>query len=256
MDRKSLVLLLSSGRHPVSGRARAADCDARAVRLALDLWQQGCTVTALHAGRPDDAALADYLGMGLPEITVLGPLDDMEDAVPVLAEAAAGRAPALVLCGQRAETGEGSGMVPYLVAEALGLPVVADVAGVRLDGPGLKVLRAEPAGRRRQYSLDGGGVLAVGAFAPPPLPFAYGRMRRGSVVLQAMQAPPDRERAQWTLQPARMRPNRLDAANAGTDSGGNQALAGLTPDQAAERIMQFLAEIKVLNDAAPERRAE
>lgn len=250
MDRKSAVLLLSSGRHPVTGRTRAADCDARALRLALRLREQGWTLSAFHAGRPDDTALGQYLGMGLPSITVLGPMSEQDDAVPALMDAVSACAPMLVLCGQAAEAGEGSGMTPYLLAAGLDAPVIEDVADIVCDGMAISVLQGEPAGRRRRYSLEGPAVLAVGSLAPAPPPFAYGRMRRGVIELERRSAGPDSERAGWQIMPRRPRPARLQPAQALATRPGKRALTDITPEAAAIEIINFLKGINVLKDVA------
>ncbi len=254
MDKRSVVLLLSSGRHPVTGRTRAADCDARALRLGLKLQAQGWDLTAFHAGEADDAALGEYFGMGLSAITVLGPLAQTDDAMPVLLNAVSTLQPTLILCGQAAENGEGSGMTPYLLAAALDLPVVANVSDVTCAPSGLSIFRAEPAGRRRQYALAGSAVLAVGTFAAPPLPFAYGRMRRGVTAVETADALPDSERMEWELLPARSRPARLKAAKAGGEPSSRRALTGLAPDQAAAEILEFLKHINVLKCPSPAER--
>src|SRR5689334_1636297 len=114
-DALRATVLVSIGRHPASGRPRRADRDARAVELAL---AARLSPRLLHAGAADAAPLQDYLGMGATEIAVL-PLPPKADAVPALAAALAADAPALVLAGAAAEVGEGSGMLPYLLAERL-----------------------------------------------------------------------------------------------------------------------------------------
>ncbi|MFA6157070.1 hypothetical protein [Mesorhizobium sp.] len=250
MARRSAVLLLSSGRHPVSGRTRAADCDARALRMALRLQAEGWTLSAIHAGRPDDAALGQYLGMGLPSITVLGPMSEQDDAVPALMDAVSARTPILVLCGQTAEAGEGSGMMPYLLAQGLGAPVIDNVADIVCGGTAISVLQAEPAGRRRRYSLEGPAVLAVGSLAPAPPPFAYGRMRRGVIELERRSAEPDRDRAGWEVMPRRPRPARLRPAQTSATVPGKRALTDITPEAAALEIINFLKGINVLKDVA------
>ncbi|WP_219899685.1 adenine nucleotide alpha hydrolase family protein [Zobellella taiwanensis] len=115
-EQLTIAVLVSEGRHPVSGRARRALQDACALELAFAL---GGELEAIHAGDPTRPALQDYLGMGLERLTVLrqGPDDD---ALAVLAPYLEEQQPDLLLTGIHAEQGEGSGMLPYLLAEHLG----------------------------------------------------------------------------------------------------------------------------------------
>ncbi|MBO4970836.1 MAG: electron transfer flavoprotein subunit beta, partial [Pseudomonas sp.] len=105
------VALVSIGAHPASGRARRAEQDARAVELGLEL--AGDSLHVLHAGNPHEPALRAYLGMGLDELHVLEQPDGA-DAVPALRDYIREAGVQLVLTGSQAETGEGSGMLPYL----------------------------------------------------------------------------------------------------------------------------------------------
>ncbi len=67
-----VAVLVSIGRHPVTGRARRADQDARGVELAMSLDK--ARITLLHAGTLDEeseGALRGYLGMGFPALTLV-----------------------------------------------------------------------------------------------------------------------------------------------------------------------------------------
>jgi electron transfer flavoprotein beta subunit len=93
-----VAILLSIGRHPASGRSRRADLDARALELALRLGNS-VRLHAIHAGDPQEPALADYLGMGLATLTVLKQPRDA-DVLPALADHLAGLKPGLILAGK------------------------------------------------------------------------------------------------------------------------------------------------------------
>ncbi|MDR0810406.1 MAG: hypothetical protein LBE86_14975, partial [Gemmobacter sp.] len=123
-----IALCLSAGCHPVSRRPRMNPACARATELAL---RSGRAVTALHVGDPANPALRDYLGLGLPSMTVLdtgGPAD----ALPALIEELALLSPRIILCGDVTEAGEGGGMLPYALAGRLGMAVLAGI--VALEG--------------------------------------------------------------------------------------------------------------------------
>ena len=103
--------LVSIGAHPTSGRPRRAEQDARAVELGLQL--AGDKLQVLHAGDVSEPTLRSYLGMGLPQLQVLEQPAGA-DALPVLSEYLRDAGAQVVLTGSQAETGEGSGMLPFL----------------------------------------------------------------------------------------------------------------------------------------------
>jgi electron transfer flavoprotein beta subunit len=57
----NVISLVSVGAHPLSGRPRRAEQDARAVELGLRL--AGERLQVLHVGDPQQEALRAYLGM-------------------------------------------------------------------------------------------------------------------------------------------------------------------------------------------------
>lgn len=245
-----IAVLVSLGRHPVSGRPRRAPLDARAVELGLGL--AGPALRVIHAGDPKAPALRDYLGMGLERLTVLA-LPAEADPLPALAGHLAEQPPDILLTGQLAESGEDSGLLPYLLAERLGWPVVGQVAEISIDGGRGRVLQGLPRGRRRALAVPLPFVAAVGGAAPAPRQSAYGPARRGRIEVIEAEKIVDQARQSWTWQPARPRPKRLKvvkgasaaerlAAATTTASGGGQVLSGLSAEQAAEQIYAYLAE--------------
>lgn len=142
-----VTVLVSVGRHPLTGRARRADQDARGVELARSFAD--AQVRLLHAGMRDEsseAALRGYLGMGFTELSLLEQPQGA-DVLPALAEALDATSPHLVITGERAERGEGSGLLPYLLAERLGWPLVSGLAAVESVEDGVAtLLQALPRG--------------------------------------------------------------------------------------------------------------
>ncbi|WP_375055250.1 electron transfer flavoprotein subunit beta [Zobellella sp. DQSA1] len=251
----NIAVLVSEGRHPVSGRARRALQDASALELGFAL---GGKLEAIHAGSPAQPALQDYLGMGLNRLTVLrqGPDDDaLELLAPYLNELQ----PDLLLTGVRAEQGEGSGMLPYLLAERLGWPLVTGIAAIELiDGDEVTLLQALPRGQRRRLSVRLPFVASVDEAAASPRQLAFAKARRGSISEQQPAAPkPDADRAGWTLQDAKPRPKRLKVASAKTAAdrfkqatakaqGGKGQIIRNDPQAAAKAIYDLLVEEGVL----------
>ena len=246
------VVLVSIGVHPASGRPRRAEQDARAVEMGLQL--AGDNLRVLHAGDPQEPALRAYLGMGLDELHVLEQPAGA-DALPVLREYLRAAGVQLVLTGSQAETGEGSGMLPFLLAEGLGWPLVVGLAQVESinDGSAL-VLQALPRGQRRRLKVKLPFLATVDNAAPKPRQSAYGPARRGVLEADDVEVIDDELLSVATLQPAKPRPKRLKvikaksgadrmkAATAKASGGGGQVLKGVTPQAGAEAILKLLIE--------------
>ena len=164
-----IAVLLSVGSHPASGRARRAPLDAQALELALRLTESGQTATrihALHAGNPAEPALRDYLGMGLDRLEVLETAPGA-DPVPALTARLRELAPALILAGSVAEGGEDSGMVPYLIAQALNRTLVPDIVGIDVTDAEAALTQALPRGQRRLVTASPPLVATLHSSALP-----------------------------------------------------------------------------------------
>lgn len=254
----TVAALVSIGRHPASGRARRAGQDARALEMALGV----AAAIVVHAGAVDadgEAALRGYLGMGIDALDLLDQ-PAIADAVPALAEHLRRRGVGLVFTGSRAEVGESSGLLPYLLAERLGWPVVAGVAAVEsLAADSVTLLQALPRGQRRRVSVRLPCVIGVDDAAPAPRQSAFAAARRGRIERIPVADPVlDDAASDWETAPARKRPRRLKlvrassarerfrAAAAKAESAGGRVLTDVSPEQGAEAIYQLLREEGVL----------
>lgn len=261
-----IAVLLSVGQHPLTASPRRADQDARALELALQL--PGVEVLPVHAGElnvQNEAALRSYLGMGAAALKLL-PAVEGDDVLPLLQQGLRDLQPDLVLCGKRAERGESSGLIPYLLAQSLGWPVISGLVEIeRLEADHATVLQALPRGQRRRLRVTLPAVLAMDDAAPAARQSAFGPARRGLLQLEQMAVAPDQDdqnklsALNWQFQPARKRPKRLKiikatsardrfkAAAAKAEASGGQVLQGLAPDAAAEAILKMLREEGVMN---------
>lgn len=255
----NVTVLVSIGRHPLTARTRRADQDARAVEMALTL--ESASVSLLHAGQQDsenEEAIRGYLGMGIDSIDLIEQRPQA-DVIPVLAKALRTSAPQLVLTGTRAETGEASGVTPYLLAEALGWPIITGLAAVEKIEQGVAtVLQALPRGKRRRLRIRLPAIATVDSSAPPARQSAFGPAKRGELDLHQEPSAIDDPLGTWHIQPARKRPKRLKivksssardrfkAAAAKAEGGSGQTLTDVTPEQGAEAIFKLLKEEGVL----------
>ncbi|KFE48286.1 MULTISPECIES: electron transfer flavoprotein subunit beta [Pseudomonas] len=247
-----IISLVSIGAHPTSGRARRAEQDARAVELGLQL--AGDNLQVLHAGNAEEPALRAYLGMGLNELHVLEQPEGA-DALVALTDYLQDSAAQVVLAGSQAETGEGSGMLPFLLAERLGWPLVTGLAEVEsLNNGTALVLQALPRGQRRRLKVRLPFLATVDNAAPKPRQSAFGPAQRGTLSIDDVEMQVDEVLAEGALQSARVRPKRLKvikaksgadrmkAATAKASGGGGKILKGLSPEEGAEAILKLLIE--------------
>ncbi len=241
-----VIVLVSLGRHPVSGRPRRALLDARAVTLARSI--EGAKLDLVHAGDDREPALRDYLGMGVARMSVLTMADD-DDIVPPLLAHLQARPDALVLAGERAEQGEASGMVPYLLADRSDRPLVPGAAGVSFDGERVVVAQGLPGGRRREVAAPRNAIVTVSSAAPEPAPVAFAQARRGVIEATPCESTPYMIDGRW--QAARPKPRRLKIVGDGSAADRMRAATQMVQgraelldhpeaDEAARAILDYL----------------
>lgn len=252
-----ITALISVGKHPGSGRARRADQDARAVEIGLGLAPD--LLEVLHAGDPEQLSLRDYAGMGLKSIRIIQQ-QQSSDVVPALSEYLSADTPDIILTGVRSESGESSGMLPYLLGEKLNLPVVTRIAEITSVGDEyVELLQALPRGQRRALRVKMPFIASVDSAAPAPRQSAYGPSMRAQ-----MQAEDrgihilDLDKEEWSEAPARKRPKRLKvvkaktaadrfkAATAKSTGDGGKVLREESSADKAKAIFDLLLEEGVL----------
>lgn len=227
-----IAVLVSVGRHPVSGRARRARPDAQALELGLGIAAAtGARLRVWHAGSDEaEPALREYLGMGVDELRLVAVGAGM-DPLPALAGRLGGTRPSLVLTGDRAEAGIASGYLPYALAAALDYSIVPAAVGLSVVADVVEVGQALPRGRRRLVHAALPALVTVDAAAPAPRPVAYARARRGAVVIErpAVGAAPLPDYGE--ARPARARPPRSRIAAGATAAERLQALTAAPTGQ-------------------------
>jgi electron transfer flavoprotein beta subunit len=219
-----ITVLVSAGKHPVSGQPRHCRNDSLALQIGLNLTQNlAGDLKVLHAGEPNNTALQDYLALGAKQIDVI-PADNVVENL-----AAQLKNVDLVLTGTRAENGEDSGLLPYLLAAKLNMPVVADALEItmrenKLENNQLEILQFLPKGQRRRVLVSLPAVVAVHPSAAVTLNFIYARQNLGSIsTLSASNA--TTKPSQWHLEKAR-KPIKLVAST--TLTGHERLMASIS----------------------------
>ncbi|MFT3730684.1 MAG: hypothetical protein QM780_04550 [Hyphomicrobium sp.] len=254
MSAVSVAALISSGRHSVSGAPRA--CRGDAVALAVGMSLVGDNLRVVHAGDAQEPSLRDYLAYGATKIEVLPAAPDV-DVVSLLTNALADVD--VILTGSRTELGEGSGLLPYLLAQALGRTVVANALEIRLGDGEAQIRQFLPKGQRRLVACSLPAVIAVHPLAPVRLGYAYSRRISGSIETGTEVGPPSVaiERA-WTVEVEARHPIRLKAqekkagharmrsAIVSEAKGGVVAFEGTTVDK-AQVVLNYLREHRLVD---------
>ena len=253
-----IAVLVSTAVHPLSGRP----CTSRNDTLALEIGRQlsGGAHRTLHVGDPQDAALPDYLAFGANSVEVL-PAQSGGDTVAALVEQVGSAK--LLLCGTRAQSGEASGMLPYLLAAALKRPILTDVLEAQLVGDSVQATQFLPKGRRRTVTVSLPAIIAVHPLATVLPRYAYARRVSGRIQTLSSTSTPDTSSttaspashgpSPWTLESADRVPVKLKApdrrsgharmlsATAAASRGGQVVNQGSDVEK-AQAVLAYLRE--------------
>ncbi|NYH27709.1 electron transfer flavoprotein subunit beta/FixA family protein [Paraburkholderia bryophila] len=260
-----IAVLVSVGRHPVSGVARYSRNDAAALTLALSLVKMHkATLDVLHAGDPSNPALQEYLALGARSVEVLETrASDGVQADAASPLAARLRGYDLVLTGTRAEGAFDSGVLPYRVAAALDMPLVGAAVDVTLRDGCAEVRQFMPKGLRRRVEVRLPALIAVHPLANATPTYAYARLREGTIrpvaastVVNADATNPDN--LAWTTRPVTAKPVRLAAAEkrsgharmlsaTTTESRGGSVVIEGSSVEKAQVILAYLREHQLVD---------
>jgi electron transfer flavoprotein beta subunit len=251
-----IAVLVSIGRHPVSGTARYSRNDAAALTLALELARKHhVALDVLHAGDASNPALKEYLALGAARLEVLqlAPGDDM---ITPLRERL--KDYDLVLTGTRAEGAHDSGMLPYLLADALGLTLLNAAVDIDVDEQDVTVRQFLPKGLRRRVSAKLPALVAVHPMANAVPRYAYARLCAGTMQTARIQAVPEAGQAAWSIRPVTAKPVRLAAAEkrsgharmlsaTTTESRGGSVVNEGSSVEKAQVILAYLREHQLVD---------
>jgi electron transfer flavoprotein beta subunit len=226
IERSEIVVLVSVRIDPASGRATRSRADAAAVALAQKALGEGREPRLCTAGDMPAGVARDYLAQGVSQLTRLPVHGEATlDQVASTLESAC-RDGGLAIAGPRAESGLGSGLLPYALAQRLQRPLIHEVIDLlrEADG-GWRVVQALPRGARRSWRLEA-GVPAVLVTSPRlaqredlPQRHSWVAAQAGRIVelLAAAPASPPPVAAVWNFEPARKQRRAL--APVSTESG-------------------------------------
>lgn len=258
-----IAVLVSVGRHPVSGTARYSRNDAAALTMALSLAKaHGATLNVLHAGDPANPALREYLALGARCVEVLdvrgvpSAPELQGDAVAPLVTRLQGYD--LVLTGTRAEGAFDSGMLPYRIASALDIPLVGAAVDLTIRDGSAEVRQFMPKGLRRRVEVKLPALVAVHPMANAAPSYAYARLREGTIRPVATQASGNSDDLAWTTRPATAKPVRLAAAEkrsgharmlsaTTTESRGGSVVIDGSSVEKAQVILAYLREHQLVD---------
>ena len=253
---RKIAVLVSIGRHPVSGTARYSRNDAAALTLAARLaTQHQATLDVLHAGDPTSPALREYLALGAVKVEVLA-VAAGDEIAPALSARLKGYD--LVLTGTRAEGTEDSGMLPYQLADAMGIPLLASAVDIEVEAAHVTVRQFLPKGLRRRVQASLPALVAVHPMANATPRYAYAKLREGTIQNVLVSAAGASDTSSWSVKPATAKPVRLVAAEkrsgharmlsaTTTESRGGSVVIEGTSVEKAQVILAYLREHQLVD---------
>lgn len=155
--------------------------DEQAMEAALRIRDAGtnCTITAVSIGTEQKSILKHCAALGADEVVAIdadvNTLDSQVTANILAAYIGSGEAADLILCGRQASDDD-QGVVPALLGEKLGMPVVPLARAVETDGSSLKVIRATPEGDEVVEGAVPAVVTISNELGDPRFPSAKGKM--------------------------------------------------------------------------------
>lgn len=257
---KHITTLVSAGRNPVSGESRHCHNDSLAMTIGIKMAElTSAKHHVLHAGDPANKSLNEYLALGAGQIDVIPTSDDTDVVSSLAAEL---KHIDLVLTGSRAEGGEDSGLLPYLLAEKLGIPLVVNALAIKSSANTIEVLQFLPKGKRRKVTVKLPAIIAIHPLAPANLKFSYARQISGEIKsLPAPHTPipsANAHKTQWKTQAAIRKPIKLKAPE--NKSGHERMMSAISSEskggavvnngnsvEKAQVILGYLREHRLIN---------
>lgn len=186
MNIEQVIALVSVAHHPLSGKEIYSTNDTRALELAMGI--KALNHKVVHVGDKGCPALSGYLGMGITKIHCIDnrnkdkkSISTTIDVCNLLAGFLKAEIPDIVVCGSKAQSGESSGLIPYILAKELKIPVISGVLAVKLNEKKVNILQFLPMGKRREITAKPPFILAVHQATPLKIKYAWARAKKGNV---------------------------------------------------------------------------
>lgn len=248
MSMNRIAVLVSGGKNPSSGEPRHCRNDSLALQMGLNLTPD---LTVLHAGNAENPALQDYFALGARHIDVVPISGDVVENL-----AARLHQCDLILTGTRAENGEDSGLLPYLLAAKLNLPLVAGALELTPSKDQLEILQFLPKGQRRRVKVNLPAVVVVHPLAALELLYVHARQILGSITMHPATSNATQHtpwKAETPRKPIKLKApltqnghERLMAAITSKNKGGTVVNDGNCVEK-AQVILKFLREHRLIN---------
>ena len=164
--------------HPLSGREMRSPVDSRALEMALSLQDKKDTqLCVVHIGDRGCPPLQEYLGLGIRQLDVIHPRHG--DPTELLVGYASQEKPDLIMTGSRGR--ESSGLIPYLLADSLGLSLVHNALRLQYADNLLRVTQFLPGGKRQDIKVPLPIVVIAHPQAPLTVRYAWSRAQQGAL---------------------------------------------------------------------------
>ena len=251
---KRIAALVSTAKHPSSGVEQHCRNDSLAMNIGLNLAKQASVqMQILHAGKSDNPALVDYLALGAKKIDVVETTSNIVESLATHLQHTD-----LILTGSRAECGNKSGLLPYLLAEKLNLPLIAQALEIKLVADKAEILQFLPKGKRRLVSVQLPAVVVVHPLAAVDLPYAFAKQLTGKIVTSPALRPANASKVKTQSEVENRKSiklkapenktghERLLAAISSENKGGTVVNEGNSVEK-AQVIMDYLREHRLID---------
>jgi len=219
--------------------------DEQAIEAALRIRDAGveCTITVVSVAADPSAILKHAAALGADEIVHIKPGADGADCAGVaslLAAYAGGTGADLVLCGRQASDDD-QGVVPALLGEALGAPIITIARDVSLSGRTVRVTRVTPDGDEVVEADLPAVVTISNELGAPRYPTAA-RSMQARRMAPTLLTPSDLGLAEGELAPRVV----LERMFAPEVHGNCQFINGAGPAESARTLVALLREERLL----------
>ncbi|MDP6981276.1 MAG: electron transfer flavoprotein subunit beta/FixA family protein [Myxococcota bacterium] len=221
--------------------------DEQALEAALRIKDTGvdCSLTVVSIGEDPSKILKHCAALGADSVVAIktdaGALDGHGVATLLLAQIEAGGGADLILCGRQASDDD-QGVVPALIAERLGMPLVTFARAVEASGSSLKVTRVVPDGDEVVEVVCPAVVTVSNELGEPRYPTAAAKIKARKVKPQVT-SPADLGVADGDLAP-RIQMIRQFVP---TVQGNCEFIDGGSPAEQADKLIARLREESLLS---------